>query len=42
MTVSDTSPEPSTRSVVGTLQRNPSALLLAVQLLSVLAYPFLD
>ena len=42
MTVSDAPLAPSTRSVVGTLQRNPSALLLAVQLLSVLAYPFLD
>ena len=28
--------------MVGTLRRNPSALLLAAQLLSVLAYPFLD
>jgi hypothetical protein len=28
--------------VVGRLRRNPCALLLAVQLLSVLAYPFLD
>ncbi len=28
--------------MIGTLRRNPCALLLAVQLLSVLAYPFLD
>jgi hypothetical protein len=36
------SPSPGTGTVMGTLRRNPSALLLAVQLLSVLAYPFLD
>ena len=42
MAASDVSPSPLPRSAVGTLRRNPSALLLAVQLLSVLAYPFLD
>jgi hypothetical protein len=39
---SDVSPSPLTRSTVGPLRRNPCALLLAVQLISVLAYPFLD
>jgi drug/metabolite transporter superfamily protein YnfA len=29
------------RPLVGTLRRNPSAVLLAAQLLSILAYPFL-
>ena len=42
MTVSDVSVPPRAGSVLGTLRRNPCALLLAVQLLSVLAYPFLD
>ncbi len=42
MAASDVSPSPLTRSTVGPLRRNPCALLLAVQLISVLAYPFLD
>jgi hypothetical protein len=40
--VSDVSRSRQAGSVLGTLRRNPCALLLAVQLLSVLAYPFLD
>jgi hypothetical protein len=40
--VSDLSPAPGTGWLPGLLRRNPSALLLGVQLLSVLAYPFLD
>ena len=42
MAASDVSPSPLTRSTVGPLRRNPSALLLAAQLFSILAYPFLD
>jgi hypothetical protein len=42
VTVRDVSSSARAGSVVGIAQRNPSALLLAAQLLAVLAYPFLD
>ena len=42
MAVSDASLSPRAERELGILRRNPCALLLAVQLLSVLAYPFLD